>query len=128
MQSIQMILAVFVVVALCGTDYSYNTYQGQRNNRGRGYCTNSGCRSGYNYYGNNGNCKYGNRSYKFDCHSFAGCCLPRDNPYSKFNYYCIYEKGCPDNYYFYNNKGYYYYNNKDYYNCRSYRGCYIRRG
>ncbi|XP_063420804.1 uncharacterized protein LOC134706025 [Mytilus trossulus] len=122
MKSIQMILAVFVVATLCGT-----VKGGQRKNRGRGYCTNSRCRSGYNYYGNNGNCNYGNRSYKYDCNSYAGCCLPR-NPYSKFNYYCTYENGCPDNYYFYNNKGYYYYNNNDYYNCRSYKGCCIRGG
>lgn len=69
---------IFICQSYLLVDYSYNKYQGQRNNRGRGYCTNSGCRSGYNYYGNNGKYNYGNRSYKYDCHSYAGCCLPRE--------------------------------------------------
>ncbi|XP_052063826.1 uncharacterized protein LOC127703782 [Mytilus californianus] len=170
MTSIQMLLAVIVIAALCGTGYSGNNqpkcykkggycgsrscrkgficakrytygcpsgtkcclrkkshiaYTGHLDNRGRGYCTNSGCRSGYNYYDNKGYCKYGSKSYKYDCHSYAGCCLP-SNPYSKFKYYCTNDKGCPKNYYFYNNHGSYYYNSKDYYNCHSYKGCCIR--
>ncbi|XP_052063798.1 uncharacterized protein LOC127703753 [Mytilus californianus] len=122
MKSIQMILAVFVITALCGIvksgggDYDY-----------RGYCSNKGCRSGYIFYGNTGYCNYGTRSYKYNCNSYAGCCLPR-NPYGTVKYYCTNKYGCPDDYYFYNNKGYYYYNNKDYYNCLSYNGCCLRSG
>ncbi|XP_052063822.1 uncharacterized protein LOC127703780 isoform X3 [Mytilus californianus] len=170
MTSIQVLLAVFVIPAVCGAGYSgdyqpqcykvggyceikncrkgfkaatkysygcpsdsicclvdisYNNYEGHFDNRGRGYCTNNGCQSGYNYYDNNGYCKYGNRSYKYNCHYYAGCCLPR-NPYSKLHYYCTNNYGCPKNYYFYNNHGYYYYNSKDYYDCHSYNGCCIR--
>ncbi|VDI44711.1 Hypothetical predicted protein, partial [Mytilus galloprovincialis] len=135
MMSIQLILAVVVVAAVCGSDESlqtetyddnfYNQHQGHRGKRGNGYCTNGGCREGYNYYDNRGYCKYGSRSYKYDCNSYTGCCLPR-NPYSRLHYYCTSHNGCPKNYYFYNNKGYYYYNRKHYYNCQLYNGCCIR--
>ncbi|XP_071155061.1 uncharacterized protein [Mytilus edulis] len=109
----------------CLRDNFYNQHQGHRGKRGNGYCTNGGCREGYNYYDNRGYCKYGSRSYKYDCNSYTGCCLPR-NPYSKLHYYCTSHNGCPKDYYFYNNKGYYYYNKKHYYNCQLYNGCCIR--
>ncbi|VDI26381.1 Hypothetical predicted protein [Mytilus galloprovincialis] len=72
MKSIQMILAVFVIAALCGivtssdsddSDYGYK--------RRSGYCTNKGCRSGYIYYGRNGDCKYGNKSWRYNCNSYV---------------------------------------------------------
>ncbi|XP_076089948.1 uncharacterized protein LOC143061977 [Mytilus galloprovincialis] len=123
MKSIQMLLTVFVIAALCGIVKSYNKYD----YKVRGYCTNGDCRSGYFYYGNTGYCQYGSRSYRYNCASYAGCCLPR-NPSGKFRYYCTKRKNrCRGDYYFYNNKGYYYYGNNAYYNCRSYRGCCFRK-
>nr|ABC84186.1 foot protein-6 variant-1 [Mytilus californianus] len=120
MKSIQMILAVFVITALCGiVESGGGNY--------RGYCSNKGCRSGYIFYDNRGFCKYGSSSYKYDCGNYAGCCLPR-NPYGRVKYYCTKKYSCPDDFYYYNNKGYYYYNDKDYFNCGSYNGCCLRSG
>ncbi|XP_071155057.1 uncharacterized protein [Mytilus edulis] len=133
MKSIQMLLAVFVISALCGivitsSDSDSSDY-GYKYKRVNGYCTNKGykdCRSGYIYYSRNGDCKYGNKSWRYTCNSYTGCCLPRYQYSSKYS--CIKKYECPRNYFYYNNKGYFYYTKTEYYNCKSYKGCCLRSG
>ncbi|XP_071155050.1 uncharacterized protein [Mytilus edulis] len=122
MKSIQMILAVFLIAALCGKVTSKDT------DYGNGYCTNTDCQTGYDYYDNSGYCRYGDKAevYKYNCKSHAGCCLPR-YPDGQMKPYCTTKYGCPKQYYFYNNYGYYFYDYKNYYDCRYYKGCCIRR-
>ncbi|CAC5363707.1 unnamed protein product [Mytilus coruscus] len=99
MTSIQMLLAVFVIAALCGTGNSGN-YQPKCYKMG-GYCENKSCRKGFK-------CAV---RYLYGCPGGTKCCL-RDTSYNNYQGhrdnrirgYCT-NGGCRSGYNYYDNKG-----------------------